>query len=240
MKSLIVISSDNIGSESVQTVNARDLHSFLEVRQDFSNWIKKQIDRARLIENRDFVKLAQKGDRQILVEYHLTIDAGKQIGMMSGTDKGFEIRDYFLACEKQVMQLPSDPFLAQMELVKTVYLNQLELKKQIEGQQDQLSNVNSRVDALTPRLLASTITKLLGAVSHAAKVFRLAQGVKHIHLNVNESTSHFHIMLLDKFGVDDISYIGDSGKAFKLLRTETAKYQAEYDAWDNERRLFPK
>ncbi len=47
---------------TIDAANARDLHSFLEVRKDFSDWIKYQIERARLVENRDFLKLAQKGE----------------------------------------------------------------------------------------------------------------------------------------------------------------------------------
>ena len=78
---------DTLGG--VQTVNARDLHTFLGVGKDFSSWMKVQVERARLVENWDFIIFAEKGEyRKPLVEYHLTIEAGKHIGMMSGTDKG--------------------------------------------------------------------------------------------------------------------------------------------------------
>ena len=93
-----------------QTVNARDLHAFLEVKQDFSNWIKKQIERARLVEGRDYIIFAQKGENtgrgRSSLEYHLTIEAAKHIAMMSGCDKGFEVRDYFLECERIAKQPP--------------------------------------------------------------------------------------------------------------------------------------
>lgn len=108
MNHLIQISQTNINNELTQTVNARELHTFLGVGKDFSNWIKDQVTRARLVENRDFVKVAEKGELsktgQVKVEYYLTIDAGKSIGMMSATDKGFEIRDYFLECERVAKQ----------------------------------------------------------------------------------------------------------------------------------------
>ena len=59
--------------------------------KDFSTWIKKQIERARLVECRDFITLTQKGERNegvrgasISIEYHLAIEAAKHIGMMSG------------------------------------------------------------------------------------------------------------------------------------------------------------
>ena len=57
-------------------------------------WVKAQIKRARLIENKDFVALPQKGvgGQFDSIEYHLTIEASKHIAMLCGTDKGFEVR----------------------------------------------------------------------------------------------------------------------------------------------------
>ncbi|MDQ6988476.1 MAG: antA/AntB antirepressor family protein [Mariprofundaceae bacterium] len=99
-----------------ETVNARDLHKFLEIGKDFTNWMKDQIKRARLVEYADYIKVAEKGELsktgQTLTEYHITIESAKHIGMMSQSDKGFEVRDYFIDCEKkaQVAQaaLPQD------------------------------------------------------------------------------------------------------------------------------------
>lgn len=103
MNELIAIKPAQVGQGSVNTVNARELHVFLEVGKDFSNWIKAQIKRARLVENRDYVSFAQKGEREIgatvKIEYHLTLEAGKHIAMLSGTEKGFEVREYFIECE---------------------------------------------------------------------------------------------------------------------------------------------
>lgn len=108
---LIAIKRRQIGEGEIQTVNARDLHTVLRVGKDFSTWIKAQIERARLIDGRDYVKLTQKGELsatgQTLIEYHLSLDAGKHIAMMSGTDKGFEVREYFLKCER-ISQAPFD------------------------------------------------------------------------------------------------------------------------------------
>jgi len=132
MKELIVISKAAIGDGDVNTVNARDLHAFLGVGKDFSNWIKKQIERARLVENRDFIKLAQKGEREIIgqipIDYYLTIESAKHIGMISGTDKGFEVREYFIECEKQVLApqkaLPTNYKEALLQLVEQVEANE--------------------------------------------------------------------------------------------------------------------
>ena len=40
---------------TVQTVNARELHSFLESRQDFSTWIKARIEQYGFVENSDYL-----------------------------------------------------------------------------------------------------------------------------------------------------------------------------------------
>ena len=113
---LIPIVVRHVGADNIPTVSARDLHAFLGVGKDFSNWMKKQITRGRLAENRDFVVFAQKGENPMggrpTVEYYLAIDAGKHIAMMSGTDRGFEVRDYFLECERRAKKAAMDPILA--------------------------------------------------------------------------------------------------------------------------------
>lgn len=37
-----------------KAVSARELHSFLESKRDFSNWIKDRIEKYGFIENQDF------------------------------------------------------------------------------------------------------------------------------------------------------------------------------------------
>lgn len=104
MNNLLRIETRPLSGHPVQTVNARELHAALEVGKDFSNWIKAQVERARLREGDDFVKVAQKGELgamgQTRIDYHLTLDAAKHVAMMSGTERGFEVRDYFIECER--------------------------------------------------------------------------------------------------------------------------------------------
>lgn len=113
---LIPIVVRTVGPDSISTVNARDLHALLGVGKDFSNWIKDQIVRAKLVGNRDFIIVAEKGENsgrgRSSIEYYLTIEAAKHIAMMSGTDKGVEVRDYFIECERQAMKAAIDPMQA--------------------------------------------------------------------------------------------------------------------------------
>ena len=52
------IVTQQIASETVQTVNARELHVALRVGRDFSNWIKGRIEQYCFIKNQDYVVFA--------------------------------------------------------------------------------------------------------------------------------------------------------------------------------------
>lgn len=55
--SLISIVEKNIDGESVNSVNARDLHEKLESKQQFADWIKNRLE--RFVENTDYILLAK-------------------------------------------------------------------------------------------------------------------------------------------------------------------------------------
>jgi phage anti-repressor protein len=102
----IEIIEQQIDSETVKTISARELHQKLEVKKDFSSWIKYQIKKAMLTENMDFITTHQKrgvanGGHKMVLEYYLTIDSAKHIALMSGTIKGRDIRNYFIEVEKK-------------------------------------------------------------------------------------------------------------------------------------------
>lgn len=107
MNPMIQIQPRTLGGEAIQTVNARDLHGFLGLARDFNQWMREQIERARLVDGRDFQSYEDVGlGPRARREYALTLDAAKHIGMMSGTDKGFEVRDYFIECERRALAPP--------------------------------------------------------------------------------------------------------------------------------------
>lgn len=143
------ISTTNISGQSIQTVNAREVHSNLEVGKDFSNWVKAQIKRARLVENRDFVTVAQKGvgGKFDSIDYHLTLDAAKHFGMLSGTDKGFEVREYFLECERRVKAPTPIAALTPAEML-------LAMAQQHVDNERRVTVVESRVLAIEDKMVA--------------------------------------------------------------------------------------
>ena len=89
--------------EDIQVVSARDLHEALDIKTRFSLWTKQNFKHFR--ENIDFTSvvtttLVNNGAKRELQDYALTIEMAKHIAMMSGTDKGYEIRDYFIKVEQ--------------------------------------------------------------------------------------------------------------------------------------------
>ncbi|WP_375657334.1 antA/AntB antirepressor family protein [Bartonella sp. CM120XJJH] len=108
MNTLIPISEQTVGQETVQTVNARNLHAFLEAKRDFSNWIKDRIIKYNLEEGIDYIlTLAKTGERQnvVLKEYYLTLNVAKELSMLENNKKGREARLYFIKCERLLKQV---------------------------------------------------------------------------------------------------------------------------------------
>lgn len=91
---------------AVQTINARDLHSFIDSRQDFSTWIKSRIEQYGFEENADylihkFMEQLPSGAKQ-KIDYHVTIDMAKELAMVERNDKGHAARRYFIECERKL------------------------------------------------------------------------------------------------------------------------------------------
>lgn len=113
MNALIAIKQGRIGEATVQTVNARDLHAFLEVGKDFSTWIKGRIKQYGFVEHHDFVTAqnlrspvlgSTKARAQIAIDYYLSLDMAKELAMVERNEKGKQARQYFIECERRAQE----------------------------------------------------------------------------------------------------------------------------------------
>ncbi|WP_375662310.1 MULTISPECIES: antA/AntB antirepressor family protein [unclassified Bartonella] len=154
MNTLIEIKEQIIDQEIVQTVNARDLHAFLEAKRDFSNWIKDRITRYNFIEGQDFIKtqdlrspnLASAKSRAVIaINYYLTLDRAKELSMLENNQKGREARLYFIECEKRVKQVVTPQIDYSSPKAMIGFLNYL------QGQIDQKDII---IEDLTPKAMA--------------------------------------------------------------------------------------
>lgn len=93
-------------NEGERVVNARELHKFLEIGRDFSNWIKSRIEKYKFEENVDYITLTKNGERKnsgfkTKIEYLLKMDTAKEIAMVENNERGRYIRKYFIDIEKK-------------------------------------------------------------------------------------------------------------------------------------------
>lgn len=245
MNELIVIQSKQIGNEEVNAVDARDLHSQLGVKKDFSNWIKQQIAKLNLVENVDYCSFAQKGEREIggtiRKEYAVTLDAGKHIAMMAGTDNAYTVRQYFIDFEKAHKNNP----LPVVHDPKTQALIQALVKMDaIEQEQNRqavmIEGVMGQIADLTPSHSMQTLNAIQGQISHCAKWYREISNRKNIPIKAAEAQAHILSMLLDHAGATDIGYIKDATSALQYLRKLASYYKGEFDKWMDQNSLFQK
>lgn len=161
MNELIKLQPQTINGTTIETVSARELHTFIESKQQFATWIKNRISEYDFVENQDFVCVSQKNETQradgqigvsVSNEYYITLDMAKELSMVERNDKGKQARKYFIECEKQLHtqqpQLPTDPFLLIAHFAQQAYLMQQKQSEmdnrliKIEQKQQQLNQDN--------------------------------------------------------------------------------------------------
>ncbi|XGU46894.1 antA/AntB antirepressor family protein [Fusobacterium necrophorum subsp. funduliforme] len=102
-----------------QLVDARELWIQLDVKRDFTTWIKGRIERYRFVENVDFMhslNFPQNGGKlgRPLENYILTLDMAKELAMIENNERGRAVRKYFIQCEKKLRDLE----IKQMAILK--------------------------------------------------------------------------------------------------------------------------
>ena len=113
--------------EYEKVVDARELHEFLESKQDFTDWIKNRIGKYGFIEGEDFtIILGKSTGGRPSIEYTLTIDTAKEIAMVENNEQGHIIRKYFIEVEKRARQ-PKQ--MSQAELTAMIAQNQVEIER---------------------------------------------------------------------------------------------------------------
>jgi len=120
-----------------QAVNARYLYEWLQVKKDFSDWMKAQIIRCDLSENEDYQVLhPQKGEQKRggsnRIDYALTLNAAKEISMMSQTARGKQARRYFIECERIANEKTTTILPKNYKQALTQLLAQVERNEQLQ------------------------------------------------------------------------------------------------------------
>ncbi|HHV8320421.1 phage antirepressor protein [Streptococcus pneumoniae] len=84
-------------------VSGRQLHEALGVKTEYRKWFGRMAEYG-FEENQDFARVTQKcptpGGLQDMTDHIIKLDMAKEIAMIQRTDKGKEVRQYFIQVEK--------------------------------------------------------------------------------------------------------------------------------------------
>lgn len=83
------------------TVSARDLHEALEVKTQFKDWFPRMCEYG-FEDGKDFCSfLSESTGGRPSQDAQITVDMAKEIAMIQRTEKGKEVRKYFIQVEKE-------------------------------------------------------------------------------------------------------------------------------------------
>jgi len=86
-------------------VNARELHEFLNSKQEFTNWIKNRIEKYEFQNSVDYTSydriIKRDNGASVRKEYAITLDMAKELAMVENNEEGRKARRYFIEVEKK-------------------------------------------------------------------------------------------------------------------------------------------
>lgn len=144
-----------------QVVNARELHTALNNKRKFSDWIKQRIEQYGFVEDVDFttfhnfVKREGSNLGSKTTEYALTLDTAKEIAMVENNEQGRKIRKYFIEVEKKARNMFEIPKTLPEALRKAA-----ELAEQLEEQKPKVLFADS-VETSKNSVLINELAKIL-------------------------------------------------------------------------------
>lgn len=128
---LITVSKSTIGGETVNSVDARKLHQFLEVTTRFNDWIDRRLTEYDFVINSDYSKLSTQlpSGGFYRNDYFLTIDMAKELSMVEKNDKGKQARRYFIKCEKRAREITSTKETPEITMAKALIFADAKIKQ---------------------------------------------------------------------------------------------------------------
>ena len=191
MNELIKITQVDWNGEMVDSVDARTLYKFLEIKTRFNDWISNAIRDFDFIPDVDFYTFTKKIVKPIIgrpaIEYTLKMDMAKELSMLARNEKGKQARLYFIECEKKSRGIiPARPE-SKLEWMLLAVEQEKELiaTKQIAAEQKQiitklqpLADYSSAILQSTSSLTTTQIAKDYGMSAIALNKFLSKQKVQ--------------------------------------------------------------
>ena len=163
MKDLIQIHYDNADRP---TVSGRELHKALGVETPYTTWVKRMCEYG-FSENVDFatcfpnLESENQHGGQNKIDHQLTIPMAKELCMLQRTDKGKEMRQYFIAVEAQWNS--PDAIMARALQLSTARLKEMQITVSALTVENQIMKPKAEYfDELVDRNLLTGIRETAG------------------------------------------------------------------------------
>ena len=141
-------------------VSGRQLHQVLGVKTRYDNWFNRMTEYG-FTENQDYLVTSifghnSKGGKQSKVDHVLKLDMAKEIAMIQRTDKGKEVRQYFIQVEKDF----NSPEKIMARALKIADRKIIKLEATIEEQKPKVIFANA-VSASHTSILVGEFAKIM-------------------------------------------------------------------------------
>ena len=125
-----------IEKDGIEAVSARELYERLGYdKSQWSRWYQKNIeDNQFALENVDYQTFDIMSNGNPTKDFALSIDFGTKLAMMAKTEKGEEVRDFFIALKKNhkpKIVSPAEQLLANAQLLVDIERKQKETDERI-------------------------------------------------------------------------------------------------------------
>lgn len=129
-----------------QVVSARELYEALGFNKaHWAKWAKKNItSNSFAIEGQDYTGFTLSVNGNETQDFAITLDFAKRLSMLARTDKGEQVRNYFLSCEKKLLAPKSEA----EKLLEAFTI----LHKQVEQSKEQLILAENTIMLQAPKV----------------------------------------------------------------------------------------
>lgn len=191
MKDLIKITTNDEGQ---QLVSARELHEFLEVKKDFTDWFKYRVAQYGFEENLDFTPILGKstGGRPSK-DFAIKIEMAKELSMVENNEKGKQARKYFIECEKIAKNKLNSITVTENATIANEYMKLLKTSAEtLHMNENSILYISKKIykDCNIPAAYLPDYTTSKGILKSATELLK--------KYNIQISTRKFNKIMLDK------------------------------------------
>lgn len=174
-----------INSNNEKCVSGRELHKVLEIGTQYTKWFDRMCEYG-FVENIDYVTISQKrltaqSNETTYIDHIIKLDMAKEIAMIQRTEKGKQVRLYFIEIEKKYHNIEKEDLLLlnvvraenkeQISLALNEYRTQIvtplkmklnETKQKLEYKQEIINGLTEDTKLQTQRQLLREIINMKG------------------------------------------------------------------------------